>query len=85
MNKKIILSISLAGFLSLTNAQTEKQIPEVTIASKSSQEINKSGKNITLLTQKDLEKYKGQTLSDVLERITSFQITGSFNKENNRN
>ena len=85
MNKKIILSISLAGFLSLAKAQTEKLIPEVTIASKSSQEINKSGKNITLLTQKDLEKYKGQTLSDVLERITSFQITGSFNKENNRN
>ena len=79
MNKKIILSISLAGFLSLANAQTEKQIPEVTIASKSLQEINKSGKNITLLTQKDLEKYKGQTLSDVLERITNFQITGSFN------
>ena len=60
MNKKIILSISLAGFLSLANAQTEKQIPEVTIASKSSQEINKSGKNVTLLTQKTLKNTKAR-------------------------
>lgn len=80
MNKKIILSIALLGIIAQTNAQQEeKHIEEVTIASKSTQKINKTGRNITLLTEKDLEKYQGQTLSDVLEQVPGLQISGNFN------
>ena len=80
MNKKIILSIALLGIIAQANAQQEeKHIEEVTIASKSTQKINKTGRNITLLTEKDLEKYQGQTLSDVLEQVPGLQISGNFN------
>ena len=80
MNKKIILSIALLGIITQTNAQQEeKHIEEVTVASKSAQKINKTGRNITLLTEKDLEKYQGQTLSDVLEQVPGLQISGNFN------
>ena len=67
MNKKIILSIALLGIIAQTNAQQEeKHIEEVTIASKSAQKINKTGRNITLLTEKDLEKYQ-ETLTTILK------------------
>ena len=34
---------------------------------------------MTLISAKDLEKYKGQNLSDVLDQVAGFQITGNFN------
>ena len=37
----------------------EKLIPEVTIAAKVKQQLHKTGKNVQLLTSKDLEKFKG--------------------------
>lgn len=80
MNKKIILSLALVGIVTQANAQQEeKPIEEVTIASKSVQKINKTGRNIILLNEKDIEKYRGQPLTDVLEQVSGFQISGSFN------
>ena len=37
----------------------EKLIPEVSIAAKAKQQLHKTGKNVQLLTSKDLEKFKG--------------------------
>jgi vitamin B12 transporter len=41
--------------------------------------LHKTGKNVQLITSKDLEKYKGQNLSEVLSQVSGFQITGNFN------
>jgi len=60
-------------------AQQEFQIEEVTIASKTKQQLYKTGKNVQLVTEKDLEKHKGQDLSEVLSQVTGFQIVGNQN------
>lgn len=62
-------------------AQQEKEnsIEEVTIASKTPQQLYKTGKNVKLLSAKDLEKYKGQNLTDVLDQVAGMQISGNFN------
>ena len=81
MNKKLFVIGALLIIGSNVYAQEEKssQIEEVTIASKRPQELYKTGKNVTLISAKDLEKYKGQSLSDVLDQVSGFQITGNFN------
>ncbi|MCL1667090.1 TonB-dependent receptor [Elizabethkingia ursingii] len=81
MNKKLFVIGALLLVGSGLYAQEEKsgQIEEVTIASKSPQKLYKTGKNVTLISAKDLEKYKGQNLSDVLDQVAGFQITGNFN------
>lgn len=78
MNKKLILCVALAGLFSNAYAQQENLIPEVTIASKTNQKINRTGRNTTLITAKDLENYKGKTLPDVLNQVSGFQITNNF-------
>jgi vitamin B12 transporter len=60
-------------------AQQEFQIEEVTIASKTKQHLYKTGKNVQLITEKDLEKHKGQDLSEVLNQVAGFQIVGNQN------
>lgn len=57
----------------------ETQIEEVTIASKMLQPLHETGKNVKLLTEKDLEKYRGQNLNDVLDQVAGLQIVGNFN------
>lgn len=78
MNRKLILSIALAGLFSSFNAQEEKIIQEVTIASKSNQKINKTGRNTTLITAQNLENYKGKSLSEVLNQVSGFHISNNF-------
>lgn len=57
----------------------EKLIPEVTIATKAKQQLHKTGKNVQLLTSKDLEKFKGQNAAEILNQVSGSQITGNFN------
>ena len=59
--------------------ENETQIEEITIASKTKQQLYKTGKNVQLITGKDLEKYKGQDLPNVLNQLTGFQISGNQN------
>ena len=77
--KKEILVGAMLIVSSCAFAQQETGIQEVTIASKTSKPIYKSGKNVQLLSAKDLEKFKGQNLNDVLNQLVGFQITGNFN------
>lgn len=80
MNKKLILSLALTSFFFKTYAQQEeKLINEITIASKTKQKINKAGRNVILITEEDLKKYKGQNLNEVLSQVSGFQITGNYN------
>ena len=57
----------------------EKLIPEVSIAAKAKQQLHKTGKNVQLLTSKDLEKFKGQNAAEILNQVSGYQITGNFN------
>ena len=57
----------------------EKLIPEVTIATKAKQQLHKTGKNVQLLSSKDLEKFKGQNAAEILNQVSGYQITGNFN------
>ena len=81
MNKKTVLVALLFGVgTSMQAQQTEEtQIEEVSLVSKTPQNINKVGKNVTLITAADLENYKGQNLNDVLDQVAGIQITGNFN------
>ncbi|MGC4130189.1 MAG: TonB-dependent receptor [Bergeyella sp.] len=79
MKKKLIFVGALLVVSSQVFAQQETEIEEVTIASKIPQQLYKTGKNVTLLTAKDLEKYQGQNLTEVLQQVSGFQITGNFN------
>ena len=81
MKKNLVFaSLILVAGVSQVNAQEkEGEIPEVTIAAKTTQQLYKTGKNVQLISSKDLEKYKGQNLSEVLEQVSGFQITGNFN------
>lgn len=78
-------SIFVAGFLIVTGIsqftaqEKEGNIPEITIAAKTKQQLYKTGKNVQLVTSKDLEKFKGQNLSEILEQVSGIQITGNFN------
>lgn len=79
MKKRVIF----VGALLVVNvhafAQQETEIEEVTIASKIPQQLYKTGKNVKLLTEKDLEKFQGQNLNEILQQVSGFQITGNFN------
>jgi vitamin B12 transporter len=77
--KKEILVGAMLVVSSCAFAQQEIGIQEVTIASKVPQQIFKTGKNVQLLSAKDLEKYKGQDVNDVLNQLVGFQITGNDN------
>ncbi|MCW3159790.1 TonB-dependent receptor plug domain-containing protein [Chryseobacterium oryctis] len=81
MKRKLILVGAMLVVGTKIFAQQEKETPieEVTIASKSPQQLYKTGKNVKLLSEKDLEKYQGQNLTDVLDQVAGFQITGNFN------
>ena len=57
----------------------EKLIPEVTIAAKAKQQLHRTGKNVQLLTSKDLEKFKGQNAAEILNQVSGYQTTGNFN------
>ena len=62
MKKNLVFaSLILVAGVSQVNAQEkEGEIPEVTIAAKTTQQLYKTGKNVQLISSKDLEKYKGQ-------------------------
>lgn len=79
MRKHIILVALLsAGFGAYAQEKTT-DIQEVTIANKTEQQLHETGKNITLITAKDLEKFQGQNLSEILQQVSGFQITSNFN------
>lgn len=79
MNKKFILVGAMLVTISTFAQETTTSIDEVTIASKTPQQLSKTGKNIKLLNAKELEKYKGQNLNDVLNQVAGLQITGNYN------
>jgi len=79
MKKKLICVGAMLVVSSTIIAQQETKIEEVTIASKTKQQLYKTGKNVQLISEKDLEKHKGQSLTDVLNQVAGFQITGNFN------
>ena len=81
MKKNLVFAglLCVTGVSQMTAQEKEGNIPEVTIAAKSNQQLHKTGKNVQLITTKDLEKYKGQNLSEVLSQVSGFQITGNFN------
>ena len=67
------------GFSQWAAQEKEGVIPEITIAAKSPQQLHKTGKNVLLISSKDLEKYKGQNAAEILNQVSGFQITGTFN------
>lgn len=79
MQKRLIFVGAMLVVSSTIFAQQETEIEEVTIASKTKQQLYKTGKNVQLISEKDLEKHKGQNLTDVLNQVAGFQITGNFN------
>jgi vitamin B12 transporter len=81
MKKKVILVGALLVVSSHAFAQQENEslIEEVTVASKIPQQLYKTGKNVKLLSKKDLEKFKGQNLTEVLQQVSGFHITGTSN------
>ena len=81
MKKKVIFVGALLVVSSSIFAQQEKesQIEEVSIASKKVEPAYKTGKNVQLISKKDLEKYQGQNLNEVLQQVAGVQITGNFN------
>lgn len=83
MKKKLIFvgAMLVVGSNIFAQQEEEFKIEEVTIASKTPQQLHKTGKNVKLLSSKDLEKYKGQSLNDVLDQVAGFQITGNFNNQ----
>lgn len=83
MKKKLFFvgAMLVVGSNIFAQQEEEFKIEEVTIASKTPQQLHKTGKNVILLSSKDLEKYKGQSLNDVLDQVAGFQITGNFNNQ----
>ena len=82
MKKNLIFAgILFVTGISQLSAQEkeEKLIPEVTIAAKAKQQLHKTGKNVQLLSSKDLEKFKGQNAAEILNQVSGYQITGNFN------
>lgn len=81
MKKQLILAgiLAVTGLSPLTAQEKEGAIPEVTIAAKTKQQLYKTGKNIQLITSRDLEKFKGQNLSEILQQVSGIQITGNYN------
>ena len=81
MKKKLIFVGAMLVVSSdfIAQQKNETQIEEVTIASKIAQPLHKTGKNVQLITAKDLEKHKGSTLTEVLNQAAGFQIGGNFN------
>lgn len=79
MNKKYSLAVLFLGITISVSAQEQKAIEEVTIVSKTQQNISDSSKNITVITSADLAKQKGNSLYKILSQATGFQITGTYN------
>lgn len=79
MKKKLFFVGALLVVSSDIFAQQETQIEEITIASKTRQQLYKTGKNVQLISEKDLEKHRGQSLSDALQQVAGFQIVGNLN------
>lgn len=78
-NLRVAVFLFATGFSQLTAQEKEGVIPEITIAAKSKQQLHKTGKNVQLITSKDLEKYRGQNVAEILNQVSGFQITGNFN------
>ncbi len=81
MKKNVLFAGALLVVGSSIFAQQEKetQIQEVTIASKKQEPAYKTGKNVQIFTKKDLEKFQGQNLNEVLQQVSGIQITGNYN------
>ena len=81
MKKNLIMAnvLLVTGLSPLMAQEKEGTIPEVTIAAKTQQQLYKTGKNVQLLSAKDLEKFKGQTLTEILQQASGIQITGNYN------
>ena len=75
MNKKwILVGAMLVSISAFAQEQQTNEIEEVTVASKTPQTLDKTGKNVKLLTAQDLEKYSGQNLTEVINQIAGIQI-----------
>lgn len=82
MRKRLIFVGALLVVQSVVHAQQEPsvgEIQEVTIAGKQSQQLYATGKNVTLLTPQDLQRFKGSDLSEVLQSVSGIQLTGASN------
>lgn len=81
MKKNLMVAglLFATGFSQWAAQEKEGMIPEITIAAKSPQQLHKTGKNVQLISSKDLEKYKGQNAAEILNQVSGFQITGTFN------
>ncbi len=84
MKKRIFFvgALLVASTQIFAQQETETKIDEVTIASKTPQQLHETGKNVKLLTEKDLEKHQGQSLNDVLDQVAGVQVSGAFNGSN---
>ncbi len=82
MRKRLIFVGALLVVQSVVHAQQDpltSEIQEVSIAGKKKQQLFATGKNVVLLTAKELQRFKGQDLSDVLQSVSGIQLTGSSN------
>lgn len=81
MKKNLMVAglLFATGFSQWAAQEKEGVIPEITIAAKSPQQLHKTGKNVLLISSKDLEKYKGLNAAEILNQVSGFQITGAFN------
>lgn len=81
MKKNVLFAgmLLVTGISQITaQEKEEKLIPEVTIASKSPQQLYETGKPVKLISAKDLEKFRGQNLTEVLNQVAGIQISGNF-------
>lgn len=80
MKKTLFLVGAMLVVSSNIEAQQEKvsNIEEVNIASKTKQNLYKTGRNVQIITAEDLKKQQGKSLTEVLNQVSGIHITGSF-------
>lgn len=80
MRKKLFFVGAMLVVSSNIFAQQEQEstIDEVTIASRTRQQLYKTGKNVQLITAKDLEKQQGKSLTEVLNQVAGFHTVGNY-------
>jgi vitamin B12 transporter len=77
MNKKILWFIALAIMPFFLWSQEEKNIEEVVITdSKTPLKKEQSGKIIEVISAKDLENKKGQTLGQIINQVAGIELNG---------
>ena len=79
MKRKLIFVGALLVVSSSTIAQQQEptEIPTVEISGKFSTLFYRGGPNVTLITKEKLSNYQGQQLTQVLQSVAGFHITGA--------